>query len=128
MEIDSTVEIFSRSKQKYNVRYTNYIGDVDSKTYKWVVDANPYEEKVIKKECIGPVQKRMSTRFQNAKISNKGLDGSGKLTDKLINEPTIYYGLAIRRCSSQSKDEIKKAIWATYKHKISTNENPQHDN
>ncbi|XP_011859766.1 PREDICTED: uncharacterized protein LOC105557195 [Vollenhovia emeryi] len=126
MEVDSIIEMFSRSIQKYNVCYTNYIGDGDSKTYKAIVDANPYEEKVIKKECIGHVQKRMGTRLRNVKKANKGLGGRGNLTDKLINELTVYYGLAIRR-SSHSKDEMKKAIWATFKHKISTNEEPQHD-
>lgn len=127
MEVDSIVEIFSRSMEKYNVRYANYIGDGDSKTYKGIVDADPYKEKVVKKECIGHVQKRMGTRLRKLKKEKRGLGGKGKLTDKLINELTVYYGLAIRRFS-HSKDEMKKAIWATFMHKISTDENPQHDN
>lgn len=127
MEVDGIVEMFSRSIKKYNVRYLNYIGDGDSKTFKGIVDANPYEEKMVKKECIGHVHKRMSPRLRKLKKEQKGLGGKGKLTDKLINQLTVYYGLAIQRCS-RSKDEMKKAIWATFKHKSSTDENPQHEN
>lgn len=47
------------------------------------------------------------------------------MTDKLIKELTIFYGLAIRR-HPDSVDDMYNAVWATYYHKISTNENPQH--
>ncbi|KAL6421171.1 hypothetical protein ACFW04_013733 [Cataglyphis niger] len=56
----------SSGKMEYNVRYTNYIGNGDSKTYKGIVDANPYEEKVIKK-CIDHVQKNGHTTSRNEK-------------------------------------------------------------
>ncbi|XP_018302353.1 uncharacterized protein, partial [Mycetomoellerius zeteki] len=56
----------------------------------------------------------------------KGLGGKGKLTGKVIDELSIYYGLAIRR-NCDSTEEMKNAIWATLDHKMSTDENPQHD-
>lgn len=56
----------------------------------------------------------------------KNIGGKGKLTGKLIDELTIYYGLAIRRNTGSIKN-MKKEIWATLYHKISTDENPQHD-
>lgn len=73
------------------------------------------------------VEKRMGSRLRNLKKSNKGIGGkgAGKLTDKVIGELTTYYGLAIRR-HPHSISEMKKAIWATYHHKSSTDENPQH--
>lgn len=68
----------------------------------------------------------MGTRLRNLKKQNKGLGGRGKLTIKLINDLTIYYGLAIRN-NPNSKEEMRKAIWAAFFHKIS-DEEPQHHN
>lgn len=42
MEVDSIVEMFQESKEKFGVRFENYIGDGDSKTFKAIVDAQPY--------------------------------------------------------------------------------------
>lgn len=57
----------------------------------------PYDDNVQKKECIDHVQKRMGTRLRNLKKQAKGLGGKGNLTGKLIDELSIYYGLAIHR-------------------------------
>lgn len=67
----------------------------------------------------------MGTRLRALKKAEK-LGGVGKLTEKLIKELTIYYGLAIRRNPTRAAD-MKKAIWATYNHKISTDALPQHE-
>lgn len=68
----------------------------------------------------------MSTRLRNLKKSRKGLGGKGKLTAKLIDDLSKYYGLAIRR-NTTSIEGIKNDICATLYHKLSTSENPQHD-
>ena len=68
----------------------------------------------------------MGTQLRNVKKENKGLGGRGKLTAKLIDELTVYYGLAIRRFPN-SVEEMKNAIWATFFHKMSTDKKPQHD-
>ncbi|KYN22291.1 hypothetical protein ALC57_05327 [Trachymyrmex cornetzi] len=67
MEVDAMKELFSRSVEKHGVRYINYVGDGDSKTYTGLVNAKPYgdEIEIIKKECVGHVQKRMGTRLPN---------------------------------------------------------------
>ena len=131
MEIDAIVEMFHRSEEKYEVRYVKYIGDGDSKTFKDILDADPYGEEVLvsKKECVGHVDKRMGTRLRNAKKSKKGIGGkgAGKLTDKVIAELTKYYGLAIRR-NPNSVENMRKEIWATYYHKSSTDKKPRHQN
>ncbi len=97
MEVESVAE----KLEKLGVMYKNYIGDGDSKTYSGILKAAPYgDQEVVKKECIG------------------------KLTGKMIDKLTVYYGLAIRR----NCDSIKKmynAIWATYYHYCSTDEKPQ---
>lgn len=69
MEVDAICEMFKRSESNYGVKYLNYIGDGDSKTYKGIVDSSPYGPSVIinKKECVGHVQKRMGTRLRACK-------------------------------------------------------------
>lgn len=127
MEVDAICEMFQRSDSLYSVKYINYIGDGDCKTFKGIVDSAPYGEiELKKKECVGHVQKRMGNKLRSCKSKNKGLGGKGKLTAKLIDELTVYYGLAIRR----NCDSIKKmhdAIWATLYHKMSTDEDPRHE-
>ncbi|XP_044588919.1 uncharacterized protein LOC123268103 [Cotesia glomerata] len=110
MEVDSVVEMFSRSEDKHGVKLVKYIGDGDSKTFKGILDINPYDGDpvVIKKECVGHVQKRMGSRLRKAKKNNTGIGGKGpgKLTDKVINELSLYYGLAIRR-NPESVENMK---------------------
>ncbi|EFN78928.1 hypothetical protein EAI_07972, partial [Harpegnathos saltator] len=67
-EVDAVVEMFRRSETLYDVKYASYVGDGDSKTYKGIIDAKPYDDfNVAKKECIDHVQKRMGTRLRNLK-------------------------------------------------------------
>ncbi|EZA50167.1 hypothetical protein X777_11230 [Ooceraea biroi] len=127
MEVEAIVEMFKRSETLHGVKYENYIGDGDSKTYSGILNAAPYEDiSVNKKECIGHVQKRMGTRLRECKTKNKGLGGKGKLTGKMIDKLTVYYGLAIRR-NYESANNMRTAIWATYNHYSSTNENLKHE-
>ena len=61
------------------------------------------------------------------KKETNGVGGKDKLIAKFIDdELSIFYGLAIRRNKDFVKD-MKTAIWATLKHKSSTDTNPQHD-
>lgn len=64
MHVDSIVEMFLRSYEKFGVKYTNYIGDGDSKTFTGILKMNPYGDdcSVTKNECVGHVQKRMGTK------------------------------------------------------------------
>ncbi|XP_076248018.1 uncharacterized protein LOC143187664 [Calliopsis andreniformis] len=126
MEVSAIVEIFQRSQKLYNTKYVNYIGDGDSKTFNAVVNANPYDIPVNKKECVGHVQKRMGTALRKIKQNTKGLGGKGKLTAKLIDELSSYYGNAIRG-ARHSTEAMRNAILATYYHKCSTDESPQHN-
>ncbi|RLU19001.1 hypothetical protein DMN91_009359 [Ooceraea biroi] len=128
MEVTAITEMFTASQEKYGVKYGNYIGDGDSKTFKAVVDLNPYGDDfpITKSECIGHIEKRMGSRLRNVKKTKK-LGGKGKFTDILIKKLTKYYGLAIRR-NVESVENMKKDIMATYLHMISTNKNLRHEN
>lgn len=48
------------------------------------------------------------------------------LTNKLMKQLSTYYGLAILR-NKDSVEGMRKAIWAIYYHKISTDSKPQHN-
>ena len=54
----TVIEIFLRSEDFHNGKFVNYIGDVDSKTFKGILDAKSYADvTVCKKECIDHVYK-----------------------------------------------------------------------
>lgn len=125
MEVKSIVEMFARAEDLHGATYKNYIGDGDTKTFKSLLQQ---DNEVRKKEYINHVQKRMGSRLRKVKKTNKkiGGRGPGKLTDKLINKLIIYYGLAIRR-NPNDIEKMKNNVWATFDHKISTNETPMHE-
>lgn len=50
MEVDAVVEMFKRSETLHGVKYVNYIGDGDSKTYTGIVNAAPYENTAVIKK------------------------------------------------------------------------------
>lgn len=127
MEMDAVIEMFKRSDDLHHVKYANYIGDGDSKTFSAIKKADIYDNLTVqKKGCIGHVQKRMGKRLRNLRSQEKGLGGMGKLTCKMIDKLTIYYGLAIRR-NSDSAEKMRNDIWATFFHYSSTDKNPQHE-
>ncbi|XP_071629501.1 uncharacterized protein [Temnothorax longispinosus] len=127
MEVDATCEIFQRSEEKYKIKYKHYVGDGDAKTFSAIQNIQPYgpDFQIFKGECVGHVQKRMGSRLRNVKKAEKGLGGRGKLTDILIKELTLHYGNAIR--SNDTVESMKNAIWATFYHKCSADDAPQHD-
>ena len=134
MEVVGVKEIFRRSVEKYNVRYINYLGDGDTKSYSAVIEDKPNEDADIKKlECLGHVQKRMGARLRKLKSEMRGkrlsdglcLSGRNRLTDKIIDQLLSYYGLAIRN-NSNDLQAMKRAVWAIYFHKFSTDERPAH--
>ncbi|XP_011343323.1 uncharacterized protein LOC105282795 isoform X2 [Ooceraea biroi] len=126
MEVDGMKEMFGTSVEKYGVRYVNYIGDGDSKTFKSILDLNPYGDDctVIKSECVGHVEKRIGTRLRN--IKKEKLGGRGKLTDGVIVKLTKNYGLAIRQ-NIDSVLNMRTAIMASLYHYCSTDDHPRHE-
>lgn len=92
----------------FGVKYSNYIGDGDSATFKAILDLKPYGDEltVVKSECIGHVKKRMHNHLQKVKKEKK-LSGRNKLTDKKIKHLTKYYGLSIQRNTDSAENEHK---------------------
>ncbi|KAG8233603.1 hypothetical protein J437_LFUL001014 [Ladona fulva] len=125
MEGDDIREMYQRSDKLHGVKYVNYISDGDSKIYKGVVTESPYGETIAikKKECINYVQKWIGARLRTCKKGKPGI--GGKLTAKLIDSLSNYYGLAIRR-NTTSTENMYKAIWTTVYHMSSTDDMPKH--
>ena len=106
MEAEGLKQIFKRSKEKYGVRYTTYLGDGDSSSFLKVQECKLYGEEceISKWECVGHVQKRMGSRLRKLKNEHKGkklidgktFGGRNRLTDVQINSFQLYYGMAIR--------------------------------
>ncbi|GFU33616.1 uncharacterized protein TNCV_1797991 [Trichonephila clavipes] len=134
MECRGVLSIFQRSETSRKACYTQYLGDGDSKGFLTIKEAKVYGDTEVEKlECVGHVQKRMGTRLRNIlkmskgiKLSNgENISGRGRLTLKEVDSIQHYYGLAIRKTLS-SVEDMKRAIWAIYFHKLSTEDNPQH--
>ncbi|GFW36693.1 uncharacterized protein TNCV_1956931 [Trichonephila clavipes] len=135
MEVDGMLRIFNRSEKLHNLKYSNYIGDGDTKTFNALSENKPYgDDHLIQKiEYVGHFQKRMGTRLRKLKIvyskkklsDGKTIGGKGRLTDSLIDKLAHYYGNAIR-CNSTSVKEMRKAIWAVWGHSCSTDDEPMH--
>lgn len=136
MEVEGVRQMFERSVNLNNVCYKYYLGDGDSKAYTTVANSNPYgpDIQIEKLECINHVQKRMGSRLRTLKSKlgkeklsdGKTIGGHRRLTDSRINEIQTYYGLSIRR-NLTSVQDMKTAIWASYFHLSSSNENPTHE-
>ncbi|GFV56888.1 uncharacterized protein TNCV_1869291 [Trichonephila clavipes] len=89
----SSIDIsFQRSVQRYDVRYTKYLGDGDSKAFDNIVKNEVYGDNctITKLECIGHVMKRMGSRLRRFKAKMRGqkLSDGKALCGK--NRLTIY--------------------------------------
>ena len=134
MDAAGCVAIFDRSVEQYGLRYTEFLGDGDSKALNLVTEKDVYEDvKVTKLECFGHVQKRMGSPLRSLKKRSgkthlddgKPIGGRGRLTDNVIDSMQVYYGKAIRN-NTHSVKAMQDAIWAIWYHMQSTDENPDH--
>ncbi|GFV20556.1 uncharacterized protein TNCV_2415461, partial [Trichonephila clavipes] len=134
MEIQGVSKIFNGHYLYIMLDILHYLGDGDCKAFD-VVKKKKHLWKLIsieKLECINHVMKRMGTRLRRLKAQLKGqilsdgkcLSGKNRLTEHFDNLQS-YYGSAIRRNHS-SVQNMRQAIWATFLHKLSTDEYPQH--
>ena len=129
MEVVGLKRIFHRSERLHDLRYPFYIGGGDTKSFEEISKSNPYPGHTITKgECIGHVQKRVSSRLRTIKgnyvgqklSKDKGIGlGKRRLTDKTINTLQNHYGMAIRQ-NTNNLHAMKKAV-AVVLHHSTTN-------
>ncbi|GFX66269.1 uncharacterized protein TNCV_342431 [Trichonephila clavipes] len=129
MEVDGMLRIFNRSEKLHNMKYSNYIGDGDTKTFNALSENKPYgDDYLIQKiECVGHVQKRMGTRLMKLKLvyskkelsDGKTIGGKGRLTDSLIDKLAHYYDLShlalLKKClggkTQNPNESLNSLIW-----------------
>lgn len=131
MEPAGAEAIFRRSEELHGLRYVNFLGDGDSKTYTNLKNADPeiYDNIHIEKlECCGHVQKRMGRQLTNkvAELKSKsfvhngktvkGIGGKGKLTKPAILRIQGHFGAAIRK-NTGNLPQMKQDIWAIWEHR-----------
>ena len=90
------------------------IGDGDSKGFNEI--ENTHTEpglRIVKIECVEYVQKQVSTTLRKLKKDKKGMTGSGKLTDTMIDRLQNYYGIAAIRRNVDKLQGMKEAIHAS---------------
>ena len=136
MEVKGVVTCFSSSVEKYNLRYTQYLGDGDTKSFLEVVKSNPYNGTDVNKlECIGHIQKRVGSRLLKLRKDGEfkeryedsddddGDDTNSKKkkklirsTDKNINKLQNYYVIAMRSSTGDTIWGLKKSIAAVFYH------------
>ena len=126
MESEGADRIFRRSVATHKLRYTELYSDGDSKSYNQVKDVYSADGiHVVKKECIGHVQKRVGTALRKLKKETPGLGGKGKLTDAMIDRLQNYYGIAIRS-NVGDLNGMKKTIHASFFHCASSEQRDLH--
>ena len=133
MEVGGVKEMYERSVEKNDLRYVSFIGDGDSSTYQTISNAKPYGDDVpiVKKECVGHVQKRLGTRLRKLKSGKKklsdgkGIRGRNRLTDKMLDTMQNYYGLAIRQ-NKNNLEGMTNDVKAGLYHLASSEQKPQH--
>ena len=135
MDASGMLSIFQRSVEAHCFRYTEFLGDGDSKSHKLIVEQAVYGEvEVTKLECVGHIQKRLGSRLRSLKKrlcqtrleDDKSIGGSGRLTKTTIDKLPVYYGKAIRN-NSHDLQAMKNAVMATWHHTQSTDQSPDHD-
>ena len=129
MEAKGACQLFLRSIEQRNLKYTTMVGDGDTGCYSEVCNAikekfgNDYV--VVKEECVGHVQKRIGRSLREYKRINRGkrlvdgksVGGAGRLTDKVIDSIQNYYGLAIRKNKGDLQG-MKNAVTAILNHLV----------
>ena len=91
MEPAGTVTTFCGSEELYNLQYSGFLGDGDSKAYSSMKNADPpvYNNADIKKyACSGHVQKRIGRHLMHkvAELKQKTFMHTGKLVKGIGNK------------------------------------------
>ncbi|CAF4576870.1 unnamed protein product, partial [Rotaria sp. Silwood2] len=135
MDAEGIYRLFSRYERMYNVQYINYVGDGDSKVFPKLTGYRPYKNVSINKiEDVNHFSKKMLHRLQKiaedlkkTKIDGKlGIGGKGRMTKQMMINFKQYYRQAIVQ-NKTNLDEMIRSVWAIWKHKASSNDDPHHE-
>ncbi|XP_065065605.1 uncharacterized protein LOC135691614 [Rhopilema esculentum] len=129
MEGIGAARIFLRSIEGRGLKYTTFIGDGDSDTFKVVSKelerAYGSRYQVVKEECIGHIQKRMGNALRTLLKEMKGkkmsdgktIGGKGRLTKERIDSFQRYFGNSIR-ANRGNLAQMQNDVWAIFHHSV----------
>ncbi|XP_070176989.1 uncharacterized protein [Littorina saxatilis] len=129
MERDAALELWGRSVERHNLRYRTMLSDGDSTAFNALAAAQPYgpTRPITKLECTNHLPKRMGTALRKAsKDGRLGGRGEGRLTKEKCQRLQNYFRSAILN-NLEDQRAMEQAIWATFFHVTSTDEDPHHD-
>ncbi|CAF3486716.1 unnamed protein product [Rotaria sp. Silwood1] len=135
IEADAVLNMFQRSVSKYEIYYTKYVGDGDSKTFATLSNKPLYPGKVIRKiEDLNHFSKRMKRQLETKKreygkkqlSDGKTIGGKNRLSEQNVIRLQMAFASTIRKCK-HDLDLLFKRSWAIFWHKYSTNDDPRHD-
>ena len=86
MKAEGAKRVFERSIKKHKLKYVEFLGDGDTKSYVNIKDTYPDIE-IKKLECVGHYQKRLKTRLRNLKKRKRNWVVEGAL----LMLPLTYY-------------------------------------
>ena len=103
IEASSGIDMFNRSVQKYNLRYTHFTGDGDTNAYKSVAESRPYGETAIEKNWVRracaeahgfwyQIAQSKKDHGKDKMKDGKSIGGRGRLTATQIDQIKAYYG------------------------------------
>ena len=131
MEADAAEQLWTWSEEQHRFRYTTLLSDDDVTTHKHLCSLKVYGNTVMKKgEFISHIAKRLGMALRN--LSTQQKEGSSswgrgfrKLTQASFTKLTSYYRKAIH-AHPDDLPAMTNAVFATYYHAVSTDDNPQH--
>ena len=122
--MEAALRLWGHSVEKHNMRYTGMLSDGDSVAYKAVCDANFYP--VRKLECVHCDKKTGIVLWMKAKDDHLGGCRYGAQTANTCTVLQSYYRNAIMK-NLHTTTGMREAIWASFEHCMSSDDNPQHD-
>lgn len=123
MEAEILAEGFKCSEDMYGIRYTKFIADGDSSTYKKILETQPYSVTVSKIECRNHLLRNLCTKLRN--ISTNTKMGPAALRKKVHSKilkirigisKAIKYRKAERDNMSINSKNLKKDIMNAASH------------
>ena len=129
MEMEETKQHWSQSIVRNKICYTNILRNDDLKIYSAIKEMIPYNDITIERdECVNHAHKRLGTAIRKLTQSlHLGGRGKGWLTLQKCSTCQNYYRGAIRN-NIGSPTNMRKAVWATLYHCMSTNDDPHQYN
>lgn len=137
MESEGTIALFKRSLELRGLVYKKMVGDLDTSTYKNVVNSRPYESIEIEKiNCVNHYTKRFIYKYNKlknvkfAKIHKDdkvvSLKGKYGLSNNFVFSLRIFMSISIKNNKGNLEGMINDG-WSTFYHFSSDETNQNHD-